>query len=203
MINKKTFKIMGIVFLALFILMSVSACKIKDFDNWDYIDTKGNNSKLNLNNDISPRNASYTIDGEEYTLINGYNEKEITPDSTAKKVTKYFGNEVYLDLNNDGNEDVIFLLTQETSGSGSFFYAVAAINNDNSWEGSNAVFVGDRIAPQSTDLSTEYENVVVINYLERGANEALTDEPSQGKSLWLEFDSENMKLINIEQNEAI
>lgn len=179
--------------------MGASACK----NTVENDDTKlsGDNSEINLDSNIDPRNASYIIDGEKYTLIDGYNEKEVVKDSSSKIITKYFGNEVYLDLNNNGGEDVVFLLTQETGGSGTFFYAVAAINTNEGWVGSNAVFIGDRIAPQSTDFSTDYGSVAVVNYLERNDGEAMTDESSLGKSIWLKFNLESMKLSEVALNE--
>ena len=50
------------------------------------------------------------------------------PGSASRIVTRYFGSEVRGDLNGDGREDVAFLLTQQSGGSGTFFYAVAALD---------------------------------------------------------------------------
>ena len=57
---------------------------------------------------VGPRNTTYMIEGKSVTLVNGYNEESIDPNSTTKIVTKYFGNELETDLNNDGRKDVVF-----------------------------------------------------------------------------------------------
>ena len=74
------------------------------------------------------RNAVFSIDGESISLVDGASEMLITPGSPLKVVTKYFGNEATGDLNGDGKMDVVFLVTQETGGSGVFYYALVALN---------------------------------------------------------------------------
>ena len=98
------------------------------------------------------RNAEYSIGGQTVRLVAGVAEAPAAPGSAAKIVTRYFGNEVRGDFNADGREDVLFLLVQETGGSGTFFYAVAALDSWRGYIGSQGVLLGDRIAPQSTEL---------------------------------------------------
>jgi len=74
------------------------------------------------------KNTEYSIGGRTIWLVDGAAEAAAAPGSAARVVTRYFGNEVRGDLNADGREDVAFLLTQETGGSGTYFYAVAALN---------------------------------------------------------------------------
>jgi len=153
-----------------------------------------NSSTQNIvENSSDPFNTTYFINNKPYTLKEGLSE-ELVPNSSSKIVTKYFGNEVRTDLNDDGREDIVFLITQETGGTGVFFYVVAALNTDSGWKGSHALFLGDRIAPQTTELSrnTSYKNVIVVNYAERGSNEPMTAQPSIGKSIWLELNPETM-----------
>ena len=94
------------------------------------------------------KNAEYIIDGQRVKLVNGVAEMEAAPGSASKITTRYFGNEVRSDMNGDGREDIAFLLTQQTGGSGTFFYAVAALKRGDRYIGSKAVLLGDRIAPQ-------------------------------------------------------
>ena len=124
--------------------------------------------------EFSPKNATYYIEGKAVTLVNGIAETEAAPESAAKVTTRYFGNEVKHDLNDDGLEDVAFILTQETGGSGAFFYFVAALNTPTGYVGSQAVFLGDRIAPQTTGMEegttamgSKRQNVIVVNYAVR------------------------------------
>jgi len=153
------------------------------------------------------KNATYIIEGRPITLVNGLSEIAAAPDSASKITTRYFGNEVRHDLNDDGREDVAFLLTQESGGSGIFYYVVAALNTPTGYLGSQAVFLGDRIAPQTTHMDegkttrgSDRKNVIVVNYAVRAADEPLTASPSIGKSLWLKLDPITMQLGEVVQN---
>lgn len=73
------------------------------------------------------KDATYTIEGIPVHLVDGVAETPLAPDSASVVITRYFGNEVWKDLNNDGVADVTFILTQETGGSGTFYYVVSAL----------------------------------------------------------------------------
>lgn len=141
------------------------------------------------------KNAEYLIEGQKVKLENGVSEVEAAPGSASKIITRYFGNEVKHDLNDDGREDVAFLLTQERGGSGVFFYAVAALNTASGYVGSDGYLLGDRIAPQNINVSPnpKHKNVVVVNYVDRGQDEPMTASPSIGKSAYLKLNSETMQ----------
>jgi hypothetical protein len=137
-----------------------------------------------------PLNASYLIEGEWVQLVDGTALTMTGPGSASNIVTKYFGNELKTDLNGDGREDAAFILTQSGGGSGTFFYAVAAINTPKGYVGSDGYLLGDRIAPQATTLSANPKQVgvVVFNYADRDPSEPMTTQPSQGKSVYLKLD---------------
>lgn len=141
------------------------------------------------------KNAAYLIEGERVQLKDGIAESEVAPGSASKIVTRYFGNELKTDLNGDGREDVAFLLTQERGGSGTFFYAVAALNTEDGYKGSDGYFLGDRIAPQSTVISPNprQKGVVVVNYADRKQGEPMTARPSVGKSAYLKLNVDTMQ----------
>ena len=141
------------------------------------------------------KDATYAINGKKVTLANGYAETEIASGSASKITTNYFGNELKTDLNNDGREDIVFLLTQNMSGSGTFFYAVAALNNENGYVGSDGYLLGDRIAPQTTEISQNprHKNVIVVNYADRALGEPMTAQPSFGKSTYLKLNEKTMQ----------
>lgn len=144
---------------------------------------------------VDYKNIEYTINGEKVKLIDGLAEREVVPGSASKIVTRYFGNDFYTDLNNDGREDVVFLLTQETGGSGTMFYAVSALNTEQGYVGGDGYLLGDRIAPQNIGLSPNprHKNVVVVNYAVRGDGEPMTTQPSVGKSTYLKLDTASMQ----------
>lgn len=144
---------------------------------------------------VDYKNVEYIIDGQPVKLENGIAQTEAAPGSASKIVTRYFGNELKTDLNGDGREDVVFLLTKDMGGSGTFFYAVAALNTGNGYRGSDGYLLGDRIAPQSTSLSQNprHKNVVVVTYADRTPGEPMTAQPSVGKSAYLKLDEETMQ----------
>jgi len=150
----------------------------------------------------SSQNATYRIDGQLVTLVDGFAESEVVSDSAARVVTKYFGNEVTTDLNGDGRADEVFVLTQSTGGTGTFFYVVAALNTVNGWEGSAGYLLGDRISPQTTELSQNpnHQNVIVVNYIDRAADQPMSEEPSVGMSVWLKLDTATMTFGEVAQD---
>lgn len=150
----------------------------------------------------SPKEATYIIDGHSVTLKNGVSEVAVDPGSASKIITRYFGNEVKHDLDGDGREDVAFLLTQEMGGTGTFYYVVAALNTPTGYVGSYGLFLGDRIAPQTTEMSRnpEHQNVVLVNYADRKPGESFATQPSEGKSIWLKLDPDTMQFGEVVQN---
>ncbi len=150
----------------------------------------------------SHKDAEYRIEGVPVRLMNGVSEIAAGPDTSASIVTRYFGNELLLDLNDDGRQDVVFLLTQEQGGSGTFYYAVAALNLEAGYVGSDGYLLGDRIAPQSTVMSPNprHKNVVVINYADRALDEPMSASPSIGKSAYLKLDVQSMLWGIVEPN---
>ena len=138
----------------------------------------------------SPQNATYLINGQPFTLVNGVAEQPAAPGSAEKIVTQYFGNAVEVDLNSDGKLDSGFLLTQTTGGSGVFFYAAAAIQNpDGSYQGTNAILLGDRIAPQSTNVDPDNPAQFIVNYADHAPGEPMSAQPTQGVSKTFKLDN--------------
>ncbi len=148
------------------------------------------------------KDAEYVIDGRRVQLEDGVAETDAAPGSASKVITRYFGNEVVTDLDDDGREDIVFLLSQETGGSGIFYYVVAALNTERGYAGSEGIFLGDRIAPQTTELSQNpnHQNVIIVNYAERALGEPMTARPSIGKSIWLKLDPQMMQFGEVAQN---
>lgn len=135
-----------------------------------------------------PKNISYIFSGTPILLVDGVATTPVAEGSDEVQTTRYFGNALSIDLNQDGRMDEVFLVTQETEGSGVFFYLVGALNTEHGYVGSEAVFIGDRIAPQRTELGDN--NLVFVQYQERAPGEPFTTEPSVAKTLRLKFDPE-------------
>jgi membrane-bound inhibitor of C-type lysozyme len=128
------------------------------------------------------KNISYTIGGKSVKLVNGYAETPAASGSASKIITHYFGNDALGDLNGDGRPDVGFILTQNSGGSGTFYYAVAALQTADGYQGTNAVLLGDRIAPQTDEIRN---GQFIVNYADRAVGEPMTAQPSVGVSKYL------------------
>lgn len=157
-------------------------------------------SKQTNRSDGDYKNTTYIIEGQPVVLTNGISEMEAAPSSASKTTTRYFGNELVTDLDGDGDQDIAFILTQTTGGTGTFYYAVAAINTGNGYIGSDGYLLGDRIAPQTTEVSPNprHKNVVVFNYADRTQNEPMTTSPSKSKSIYLKIVSETNQWAIVE-----
>jgi hypothetical protein len=132
---------------------------------------------------FSPQNAVYEIEGAEITLINGGAEVEIAPGSASKIKVSYFGNKAEGDLNGDGVIDQAYLITKDGGGSGVFYYVVAVLHSGENYKLTKAVFLGDRIAPQTTEIRN---GQLIVNYAERPVGSPMTERPSMGVSRYLE-----------------
>ena len=134
---------------------------------------------------FDPKNATYNVDGSAFTLVNGTSIVSATPGSATKITTKYFGNDSTGDINGDGLTDIAYLITQDKGGSGTFYYAVVALKTlTGGYKLTNTFLVGDRIAPQTTQINNSAMELYV-NFAERKAGEPMTAQPSQGATLIL------------------
>lgn len=143
---------------------------------------------------LDPQNCAYTIEGKSILLKDGSAEEEIAAGSAAKLVTRYFGNKTVGDFNGDGLSDMVFLLTQNSGGTGTFYYAVVALGTNNGCQGTNAILLGDRIAPQTTEFRN---GEIIINYADRQSGEPMTADPSLGVSKYLKIN--NNSLIEVQK----
>ena len=130
-------------------------------------------------------------DGTTVTLSDGVSEKVLDNDIGALVTVRYFGNELFKDLNDDGRDDVVFILTEDRGGSGTFFYVVAALNTEAGYLGSHALLLGDRIAPQTTESGPGKQ--IIVNYAKRAPGEPMTAVPTVGQSERLILDLESMQ----------
>jgi hypothetical protein len=126
-----------------------------------------------------PEDSIFIIDGAPVGLADGLASEAAAPGSEAVVVTRIFGAPVAADLDGDGDEDAAVVLSRETPGSGTFYYAAASIKEDWGYRGTEARLLGDRIAPQALEAR---DGVVIANYAERKPGEPMTEAPSVGVS---------------------
>lgn len=133
-------------------------------------------------NALDPLNATYDIDGTRVTLTDGLAEQSIALDSASMLRAQTFGEPVRGDLDFDGDEDAAVILVVNFGGTGTFYYVAAATDARNGIEGTNAVLLGDRIAPQSLEIKN---GVIVANYADRAPGEPFALPPSVGTTKYL------------------
>lgn len=144
------------------------------------------------------RDITFWVSGEPVTLVNGVAQAQTALGGASITTIRYFGNEVTHDIDGDGVEDVVFLITQETGGSGTFFYVVGALKRDEGYIGTRAVYIGDRIAPQN--ITKGEGRQIIVNYADRAPGKPFTTPPSIGKSLYLLLDTTNLEFGEVVQN---
>jgi len=144
------------------------------------------------------QDLSFFISGEMIDFENGVATAKTSLGGDSETTVRYFGNEIEHDVDGDGVDDIVFLITQETAGSGTFFYAVGALKREEGYLGTHAVYIGDRVAPQN--ITPGEGRQVVVNYTDRAPGEPMTAQPSVGKSLYLLLDTEDLQFGEVVQN---
>lgn len=177
---KKITYIISVAVLLLIILAAVFFINSKNSNN---------NTIVNGLNEYPDINTSYLIDGEVFDFVNGKSEKIVDND---KNTLSFFGEPVYGDVNNDGSDDAVVMFTLSNSGSGIFYYVAVVINNTDINTGTNAIFIGDRIAPQNIEIR---DDRIIVNYVDRKLDEPMTAQPSVGVSTYLYLDGNLLKKV--------
>ncbi len=136
-----------------------------------------------------PLNATYLIEGVAVRLMDGRCELPAAPGSATMIRTTVFGKPVYGDIDGDGDEDVALFLTHHPGGSGTFFYVAAALNENDNYHGTNAVLLGDRIAPLDIGIRN---GAIVVNYTDRRPEEPMSIRPIVDKTAQLILKNDNL-----------
>lgn len=142
---------------------------------------------------FDPLNTTYNIESQPVTLVNGTAQVEAAPGSASKVTTTVFGSPVAGDINGDGKPDAALILVQSGGGSGTFYYAVAALNNEAGIQGTNGIFLGDRIAPENISITDQN---ILVNYADRGPTEPMSATPSIGMSKYMVYDGSVLKEVS-------
>ncbi len=171
--------------LTILIVCAVAAVLITSFflfNHYIYTQEQGPNPTPKAAQSADLRNQTYVIEGQSVTLMDGHSQIPAAPGSASMISTEYFGNEAMGDVNGDGKDDIAFLITQSTGGTGTFYYAVVALRTDAGYTMTNAFLIGDRIAPQTTEI---HSGEIYVNFAERRAGEPMSVQPSVGATLML------------------
>ena len=136
-----------------------------------------------------PANAGYYIDGILYTLVNGELEQPIEESSAVNKF-KLLDFKATGDLNKDGADDIAVVITNDTGGSGTFYYLAIFTSGTPIVE--NTYNIGDRINVQDLKFA---DNKFQVTYLDRGPEQDMASEPSVEITTIVEMDAENTGFV--------
>lgn len=154
-------------------LLAVSGCGHAASDQ-ESVSTAGPDSAAS-----GPADASYLIERAVIRLHAGRAAYPAAPGAAEMIETRLFGSPAWGDLDGDGEEDAAVLLWHRRGGSGGFYYVAAAIRRGEGVSGTNAILLGDRIAPQSIQIRN---GVMAVNFADRRPEEAMTTAPSEEKT---------------------
>ncbi|MGV1088735.1 MAG: hypothetical protein ACOYBX_12190 [Mycobacterium sp.] len=134
-------------------------------------------------------NLAVTIGEQSFTLVNGAAEKEIAPGS--KETVRVVGEPVTGDVTGDGKPDTALLIADDPGGSGTFYYAVLAVDQGGSWRATNALPLGDRIKPENIQYA---DGQFVYRFLERKPDEPMSAPPTVENTVPVRLDAASGKI---------
>jgi hypothetical protein len=137
-----------------------------------------------------PEDSTYVIEGRAVTLKSSYAEEPAAPDSVTMTTTRIFKLGAKCDLNGDGRNGAPVLLVQNPGGSGSFLYVAAALSTGDGYRGTNAILIGDRIAPQALEM---HQRTIIVSCADRYPWEGFTVRPSVSRSRYFVVENSRLK----------
>jgi hypothetical protein len=124
---------------------------------------------------FNPLDATYTLENETITLVNGKAASNAEPGSATRTTIGSIGHSANGDLNGDGVADAAIVLIRDAGGSGAYYYVAAAINIGGRAEGTDAKFLGDRITLRTIRIVNRQ---ILVTYLDRKPGEPLSAKPT-------------------------
>jgi len=122
----------------------------------------------------------YKINNTKYVLNNGISIISAAPGSSSKIITEQTPYKIFFDINKDGKKDLISIITQETGGSGVFYYLAITLTSSVRSNALNAKYIGDRLKIKTLKY---YKNQISLEYFERSVNTPFTAKPDLYKSI--------------------
>ena len=119
-----------------------------------------------------PANATYVIEGDAITLVQGLRTQAAAPGAHTMHETRLIPGAQACG-NFDGEPVVVTLLSDDPGGSGSFVYVAALPRSGRSYP---AALIGDRIVPKSVVVD---KGQIVVTYLGRSNDAPMAASPSQ------------------------
>jgi hypothetical protein len=122
---------------------------------------------------IDPANATYHIESDDVTLVDGRSEVPVAPGSATKTVTILTERRSYGDLDGAGASDAGVVLVQDPGGSGTFYYLAGL--RAGAGGAAPTVFLGDRIVVDGVSVA---HGRLTVAYLERRPDDPFAATPT-------------------------
>jgi hypothetical protein len=117
---------------------------------------------------MEPAAEMAAADGALYPTV----ETPVRPVHPAVQTPEqYFGNEVVGDLNGDGKNDVAFILSRDDKARGTLYYLSTALTVDNGHQGTNLIYLGEKIDLESISID---HGIIGVSYFDRSSNASST-----------------------------
>ncbi|MDD4761407.1 MAG: hypothetical protein PHZ25_00035 [Candidatus Pacebacteria bacterium] len=115
-----------------------------------------------FNSEINPLNAVYEVEGGIFSIKGGVAEEKVNSMSRDAVEVKIFGQPVFGDLNQDGNEEAAVIISYKNDR-GEAFYVAAAVRekNDQETKGTNALVLGEGAMPKNILIK---EGKILVSY---------------------------------------
>lgn len=137
------------------------------------------------------RNVTVNLDGQTFALRNGIATTESAPGSASKNTVRVVGEPAVGDATGEGEQDAALLLANDPGGSGTFYYAVLAVNRGGAYQATNAVALGDRIVPKGIDY---VDGHFVYNFLDRKSGASMASEPDVEEHVKINIDPKSNRI---------
>lgn len=125
------------------------------------------------------KNATYSIEGRDVTLVNGMSEVAAALGSAAQVTTQTTSHMAEGDLQQGtgATRDGAVVLTQNTGGSGIFYYVGAVVQQSGQIyvAADNTYLLGDRVVIKKIMIDGR---MIHVTYMDRNATDPMTTEPS-------------------------
>lgn len=91
---------------------------------------------------------------------------------------QYFGTEANGDLNQDGKDDIAFLIHRNDEDRGTLYYLTSAIQEENGKVGTNLIFLGEKIKPNKISIK---DSLIIVNITKNSSSTDLYAKIEDGQ----------------------
>ncbi|MCX6488009.1 MAG: hypothetical protein NT156_08590 [Mycobacterium sp.] len=169
----------------------VGAVAIAGFIRFDF--TSGGDVVSDRKSSPEISDLTITIDTQEFAMSDGVAVIPPSQGSATANTLRLIdvgdsdvGDSDVGDSDGDGNPDAALLVQHDPGGSGTFYYAVVAINDGGSYRASNALLLGDRIEPRAVEFA---DGRFVYTYAERKPGDSMSERGTVEKSVTVTVDN--------------